>query len=152
MQKNEKIESRNRKASFQYFLLDTFVAGMQLLGTEIKAIREGKANISDAYCVLQNNEIFVRNLHISEYSHGAYANHEPTRVRKLLLNKREIKKIQGKLKETGITIVPVNLFVNEKGLAKLEISVAKGKKLFDKRDTIKTKDVKRQLDRVKKNY
>ena len=152
MQKNEKIESRNRKASFEYFLLDTFVAGMQLLGTEIKAIREGKSNLADAYCIIQDNEIFVKNLHISEYSHGAYANHEPRRVRKLLLNKREIKKIQGKLKEKGLTVIPVNLFLNERGLAKLEISIAKGKKLFDKRDTIKTKDVKRQLDRIKKSY
>ncbi len=148
----QKIESRNKKASFQYFLLDTFVAGMQLLGTEIKAISEGKANLADAYCIFAGNEMFVKNLHIAEYSHGSYANHEPGRVRKLLLNKRELKKIQFKLKEKGLTIVPVSLFVNERGLAKLEISIAKGKKLFDKRDTIKTKDVKRQLDRIKKSY
>lgn len=148
----QKIESRNKKASFEYFLLDTFVAGMQLLGTEIKAIREGKSNLTDAFCFFVDGELFVKNLHIAEYSHGAYANHEPRRVRKLLLNKKELKKIQGKLKEKGLTIVPVNLFVNEKGLAKLEISIAKGKKLFDKRDTIKTKDVKRQLDRIKKSY
>jgi SsrA-binding protein len=132
--------------------LDTFVAGLQLLGTEIKAIREGKANLADAYCVFLNDELFIKNLHIAEYSHGSYANHEPRRMRKLLLNKRELKKIQGKLKEKGLTIIPVILFVNQKGLAKIEISVAKGKKLFDKRDTIKTKDVKRQLDRIKKNY
>ena len=148
----EKIEFRNKKATFQFFLLDTFVAGIQLLGTEIKAIREGKANLADAYCVFMGNEIFVKNMHIAEYSHGSYANHEPRRMRKLLLNKREIKKIQIKLKEKGLTIIPVQLFVNEKGLAKLEISIAKGKKLFDKRETIKTKDVKRQLDRIKKNY
>jgi len=148
----QKIESRNKKASFEYFLLDTFVAGMQLLGTEIKAIREGKSNLTDAFCFFVDGELFVKNLHIAEYSHGAYANHEPRRVRKLLLNKKELKKIQGKLKEKGLTIVPVNLFVNEKGLAKIEISIAKGKKLFDKRDTIKTKDVKRQLDRIKKSY
>jgi SsrA-binding protein len=148
----QKIESRNRKASFQYFLLDTFVAGIQLLGTEIKAIREGKSNLTDAFCFFVKGELFVKNLHISEYSHGSYANHEPTRVRKLLLTKRELKKIQTKLKEDGLTIIPTSLFINEKGLAKLEISIAKGKKLFDKRDTIKTKDVKRQLDRVKKSY
>ena len=148
----EKIEIKNKKAHFQYFLLDTFVAGLQLLGTEIKAIREGKANLADAYCVFLNDELFIKNLHIAEYSHGSYANHEPRRMRKLLLNKRELKKIQGKLKEKGLTIIPVILFVNQKGLAKIEISVAKGKKLFDKRDTIKTKDVKRQLDRIKKNY
>ncbi len=148
----EKIEIKNKKAHFQYFLLDTFVAGLQLLGTEIKAIREGKANLTDAYCVFLNDELFIKNLHIAEYSHGSYANHEPRRMRKLLLNKRELKKIQGKLKEKGLTIIPVILFVNQKGLAKIEISVAKGKKLFDKRDTIKTKDVKRQLDRIKKNY
>jgi SsrA-binding protein len=148
----QKIESRNRKASFQYFLLDTFVAGIQLLGTEIKAIREGKSNLTDAFCIFVNNELVVKNLHIAEYSHGSYANHEPRRVRKLLLNKRELKKIQLKLKEKGLTVIPVNLFVNEKGLAKLEISIAQGKKLFDKRETIKTKDVKRQLDRIKKSY
>jgi SsrA-binding protein len=148
----EKIEIKNKKAHFQYFLLDTFVAGLQLLGTEIKAIREGKANLADAYCVFLNDDLFIKNLHIAEYSHGSYANHEPRRMRKLLLNKRELKKIQGKLKEKGLTIIPVILFVNQKGLAKIEISVAKGKKLFDKRDTIKTKDVKRQLDRIKKNY
>ena len=148
----QKIESRNKKAHFQYFLMDTFVAGIQLLGTEIKAIREGKSNLADAYCSIIDDEVFVKNLHISEYSHGAYANHEPRRVRKLLLTAREIKKMKGKMKEKGLTIVPVNLFVNEKGLAKLEISIAKGKKLFDKRDTLKTKDVKRQLDRVKKSY
>ncbi len=148
----EKIEIRNKRASFQFFLLDTFVAGMQLLGTEIKAIREGKANLADAYCILQSGEMFIKNLHISEYSHGSYANHEPRRMRKLLLNKKELKKIEGKLKEKGLTVIPVNLFVNAKGLAKLEISIAKGKKLFDKRETIKTKDVKRQLDRIKKSF
>ncbi len=148
----EKIEFRNKKAGFQFFLLDTFVAGIQLLGTEIKAIREGKANLTDAFCFLVKGELFVKNLHISEYSHGSYANHEPRRVRKLLLNKKELKKIEYKLKEEGLTIIPVNLFLNDKGKAKLEISIAKGKKLFDKRETIKSKDVKRQLDRIKKSY
>ena len=148
----DKIEIKNKKAFFQFFLLDTFVAGIQLLGTEIKAIREGKANLADAYCVFLGDELFIKNLHISEYSHGSYANHEPRRMRKLLLTKRELKKIQGGLKEKGLTIIPVKLFLNAKGLAKLEISIAKGKKLFDKRETIKAKDVKRQLDRVKKNF
>ena len=148
----DKIEIKNKKAFFQFFLLDTFVAGIQLLGTEIKAIREGKANLADAYCVFLGNELFIKNLHISEYSHGSYANHEPRRMRKLLLTKRELKKMQGGLKEKGLTIIPVKLFLNAKGLAKLEISMAKGKKLFDKRETIKAKDVKRQLDRVKKSW
>ena len=148
----QKIEIRNKKASFQFFLLDSFTAGIQLLGTEIKAIREGKANLTDSYCIFLDGELFIKHLHISEYSHGAYANHEPRRMRKLLLNKKEIKKIVNQLKEKGLTIIPVNLFINEKGLAKLEIAIAKGKKLFDKRETIKAKDVKRQLDRIKKNY
>lgn len=147
-----KIDIHNKKAGFQYFLMDEFNAGIQLLGTEIKSIREGKANLTDAYCVLLSGEMFIKNLHIAEYSHGSYANHEPRRLRKLLLNRRELKKIESKLKEKGLTIIPVRLFLNDKGLAKLQINIAKGKKLFDKRETIKAKDVKRQLDRVKKSY
>lgn len=148
----QKIELHNKKAGFQYFLMDEFKAGIQLLGTEIKSIREGKANLADAYCIILHGEIFIKNLHISEYSHGSYANHEPRRVRKLLLNRREIKKIETKLKEKGLTLIPVKIFLNEKGLAKVQINLAKGKKLFDKRETLKAKDVKRQLDRVKKSY
>lgn len=148
----QKIEIHNKKAGYQYFLMDEFNAGIQLLGTEIKSIREGKANLTDAYCVLLSGEIFVKNLHIAEYSHGSYANHEPRRLRKLLLNRREIKKIEVKLKEKGLTLIPVRIFLNEKGLAKIQMNLAKGKKLFDKRETIKAKDVKRQLDRVKKSY
>lgn len=148
----EDIFVKNKKASFEYHLIDTYTAGIQLLGTEIKAIREGKANLVDAYCIFVQHELFVKGMHIGEYSMGSHANHEPTRPRKLLLNKKELQKIKSKLKEKGLTIVPVKLFLNAKGLVKLEISLAKGKKLYDKRESIKTKDVKRQLDRLKKNY
>ncbi len=148
----EAIRIKNRKASFEYHFIDTYVAGMQLLGTEIKAIREGRVNLVDAYCHFVKEELFVSNLNISEYSLGTYANHEPRRMRKLLLQKKELKKLRLKLKEKGLTIIPLSLFVNEKGLAKLEIALAKRKKLYDKREDIKTKDVKRDLDRLKKRF
>lgn len=143
----EDIKIRNKKASFEYFLLEKFICGICLKGTEIKSIREGKANLVDSYCLFNNNELFVKSLHISEYSFGTCNNHEPKRDRKLLLNKRELRKIQNKLKDQGITIIPTLLFVNEKGLAKLEIAVAKGKKLYDKRETLKQKDTQREIDR-----
>jgi SsrA-binding protein len=143
----EDIKIRNKKASFEFFLLEKFICGICLKGTEIKSIREGKANLVDSYCLFNNNELFVKSLHISEYSFGTCNNHEPKRDRKLLLNKRELRKIQNKLKDQGITIIPTLLFVNEKGLAKLEIAVAKGKKLYDKRETLKQKDTQREIDR-----
>jgi len=149
---SDKISIKNKKALFEYALLETYTAGIQLLGTEIKALRDGKANLVDAYCLVINDELFVKNLHIAEYSHGSYANHEPKRMRKLLLTGRELKKIRTRAKEKGLTIIPVHLFINEKGLAKLEIAVAKGKKLHDKRDTMKDRDVKRELDRARKNF
>lgn len=148
----QKIEHTNKKAEFQFFLMDSYTCGMQLLGTEIKAIREGKVNLTDAFCIIINNEVYIKSLHIGEYSLGTYANHEPRRIRKLLLNKKEIKKIIVKLKEKGITLIPTKLYVNESGKAKLDISLAKGKKLFDKRETLKNKDIKKQLDRVRKSY
>ncbi|MCF8304536.1 MAG: SsrA-binding protein SmpB [Bacteroidales bacterium] len=141
------IKVKNKKASFEYSLVEKFVAGMQLQGTEIKSIRQGKANLSDAYCVMREGELFVKQMHIAEYSHGTYNNHEPKRDRKLLLNKGELKKIETKTKEKGFTIVPTLLFINEKGLAKLEIAIAKGKKLHDKRESIKQKDMKRDMER-----
>ncbi len=143
----EKIVAKNKKANFEYFLTTKFVAGIKLTGTEIKSIRESKANITDAYCVAQNNEIFVRNMHIAEYKYGTYNNHEPKRDRKLLLEKKEIKKIVAQLDQKGVTLIPTSLFLNENGLAKLEIAIAKGKKLYDKRDSIKERDNKRDLDR-----
>ena len=144
------IKIKNKKASFEYFFVEEYTAGIQLTGTEIKSIREGKANLTDSYCSFNGTELFVKNLHIAEYTFGgAHYNHEPKRERKLLLNKRELKKLFSKTKEKGLTIVPTLLFVNDKGLAKLDIAMAKGKKLYDKRETIKTKDTKRDMDRSK---
>jgi SsrA-binding protein len=123
------------------------MAGIQLQGTEIKSIRTGKVSLNEAYCTFKGNELFVINMHIAEYEYGTYNNHEAKRDRKLLLTARELKKISTKVKEKGFTIVPTFLFINGKGLAKIEVATAKGKKLFDKRETIKTKDVKRDMDR-----
>ncbi len=144
------IEIKNRKAHYQYFLHTTYKAGLQLLGTEVKSVRLGQANMSDAYCVIENGEIFVRNLHISEYKLGTDNNHEPLRKRKLLLKRDEIRKIQRKMKEKGFTLIPTRLFTSERGHVKLEVAIASGKKSYDKRETIKQKDNKRELDRMKK--
>lgn len=144
---NTTISIRNKKASFEYFLTEDFIAGIILTGTEIKSVREGKANLTDAYCQFIGSELFVKNLHISEYKYGTYANHEPKRDRKLLLSKRELRKLQTKTDEKGLTIIPTLLFINEKGLAKLKIAIAKGKKNYDKRETLKTKDTQREIDR-----
>jgi SsrA-binding protein len=146
---SSKINIKNRKASFEYQFIATFVAGISLAGTEIKSIRNNKANISDAYCVFNGNELFVKNLHIAEYSNGGQNNHEPKRERKLLLNKQELKKMLGKVKEKGNSIIPIRLFINEKGKAKLEIALAKGKKVYDKRESIKEKDQKKDMDRIR---
>lgn len=143
------INIKNKKAWFEYFLLENFTAGIQLTGTEIKSLRDGKANLTDSYCLFVGEELFVKSLHISEYTFGTHYNHDPKRDRKLLLNKRELRKILTKTKEKGLTIIPTLLFINEKGLAKLDISIAKGKKLYDKRETLKTKDTKREIDRGK---
>src|SRR3954468_1465204 len=139
---------KNKKASFEYHFIETYTAGIMLTGTEVKSIRDGKASFSDSYCIMQNGEVWVKNLHISEYKQGSYNNHEPKRQRKLLLNKKEIHKIESKLKEKGTTVIPVQLYFNERGFAKLDIAVAKGKKLFDKRESIKAKDVRRQMQRT----
>ncbi len=143
-----KVNIRNKKAGFEYFLLERFVGGIVLTGTEIKSIRAGKASINDAYCAFSGSELFVRNMHVAEYDHGSYNNHDPKRERKLLLNTRELRKLRTKLAERGFTLVPVLLFINEKGLAKLEIALAKGKKLHDKRQTIKKKDIEREMERL----
>ena len=147
----QKINIKNRKASFEYQFIDKYIAGIELLGTEIKSIRNNEANISDAYCIIKNNEIFLINLHISEYKNASLNNHNPKRERKLLLNKQEINKIEKKTKEKGNTIIPIRLFINNKGKAKVEISVAKGKKIYDKREDIKERDMKRDLEKIKKN-
>lgn len=140
-------EIRNKKATHEFFLEEKFIAGLVLKGTEIKSIREGKASLKEAYCYIREGELFIKSMHIAEYKYGSYENHDPKRDRKLLVNKKELKKISTKVKEKGNSIVPVRLFINEKGLAKLEIALAKGKKLHDKRDSLKEKDMKRQMDR-----
>lgn len=142
------INIQNRKARFEYHILDKFEVGIKLLGTEIKSIREGKASLVESYCYFQGNELFIKNMHIAEYSHGNINNHEPLRERKLLLHKKEIEKLQKNLEKGGNnTIIPLRLFVNDRGFAKLEIALATGKKLYDKRDSLKEKDVKREMDR-----
>ena len=141
-------EILNKKASYEYHFIQQFTAGIMLTGTEVKAIREGKATLSDSYCLIQNEEIWVRNMHISEFKQGSYNNHEPKRQRKLLLNKEELRKIQSKLREKGTTIIPIKLFFNERSIAKLEIAVARGKKQFDKREDIKQREAKREIQRI----
>ena len=149
MHKASNIEIKNKKASFEYEFLERLTAGIKLVGTEIKAIRLGKANISDAYCTFANNELYVKNMHVSEYDWGTCNNHEPKRERKLLLNRKELNKLFRKSQEKGLTIVAYKIWINDKGLAKLDIALAKGKKLYDKRETLKTKDSKREMDRSK---
>jgi SsrA-binding protein len=144
------INIKNKKASFEYHLLETFTAGIKLLGTEIKSIREGKANISDSFCTFINEELYVRNLHISEYSHGSFYNHEAKRDRKLLLTKKELKKLVIKGEDKGLTIVPLRIFISDRGFAKMDIALAQGKKAFDKRDSMKERDVKREMDAAMK--
>jgi SsrA-binding protein len=150
MGNENKIDIKNRKASFEYSFIDKFVAGIQLTGTEIKSIREGKANINEGFCVFNHEELYIRNMHIAHYFNGTYNNVEEKRDRKLLLNRNELNKLQNKLKDQGLTIVPLRLFINEKGYAKLEVALAKGKKLYDKREDIKKKDTEREIARKMK--
>jgi SsrA-binding protein len=145
------ISIKNKKASYAYFLLEEYTAGIQLSGTEIKSIRAGKANLNDAFCSFTGSELFVKNMHIAEYSYGTHYNHEPKRNRKLLLTKRELKKLLTKVTEKGFTIIPVLLYINEKGLAKLDIALARGKHYYDKRESIKRKDTQREIDRMAKD-
>ncbi|MFO8146852.1 MAG: SsrA-binding protein SmpB [Bacteroidota bacterium] len=146
------INIKNRKARFEYEILDKFIAGIKLSGTEIKAIRLGKASIAESFCEFQNNELFVINMTVEEYSHASHFNHDPKSARKLLMKRRELNKLEKEVKNSGLTIVPLRLFINDRGLAKLQIALAKGKKLYDKRETIKDRDSKRRLDRVKKDF
>jgi SsrA-binding protein len=143
------ISIRNRQAGFEYELLDKYVAGIVLTGTEIKSIREGKVNLQDGYCYINNGEMFVKGINITPYAQGTHYNHEATRERKLLLKRSELGKLEGKVEERGLTIVPTKLFINDRGFAKLEIAVARGKKTHDKRESIKERDAKRELDRMK---
>ncbi|OFY46026.1 MAG: SsrA-binding protein [Bacteroidetes bacterium RBG_13_44_24] len=144
------IVIRNKKASHDYEFLEKFVAGIKLTGTEIKSIRLGKAALADSYCFFSDGELFIKGMHIAEYWWGNLNNHDPLRERKLLLTKRELKRIDRKVKETGLTIIVIKVFVNEKGLAKAEIAISKGKKEYDKRQTIKSRDADRELDRIRK--
>lgn len=143
------INIRNRQAGYEFELLDKYTAGIVLTGTEIKSIREGKVNLQDGYCYFNNGEIFVKGVNITPYAQGTHYNHEATRERKLLLKKSEIKKLEGKIEEKGLTLVPLRLFINDRGFAKMEIAVGRGKKLHDKRDSIKERDARRELDRMK---
>lgn len=146
--KQAPINIKNKRATFDYELLDTYTAGIVLTGTEIKSIRLGKASLVDTYCLFERGELWVRNMHIAEYFYGTYNNHNARRDRKLLLNRNELRKLTRATKETGFTIVPVRLFINEKGLAKLVIAVAKGKKEYDKRQSLREKEDKRSMDRM----
>lgn len=147
MKLQKTVNIRNKKASFEYYFLEEYAAGMVLTGTEIKSVREGKVSMADAYCFFNKGELYVKNLNISRYENGTYFNHDPLRERKLLLTRRELRKLENKLTDKGLTIIPTRLFINDAGLAKMEIALAKGKKLYDKRDSIKEKDMKREQDR-----
>jgi SsrA-binding protein len=143
------INIRNRQAGFEYELLDKYVAGLMLTGTEIKSIREGKVNLQDGYCYFNDGELFVKGINITPYAQGTHYNHESTRERKLLLKRAELKRLEGKIEEKGLALVPTRLFITERGFAKLEIAVGRGKKLHDKRDSIREREAKRDLNRLK---
>lgn len=149
--KPSKIEITNRRASFEYHFEQEYEAGIALTGTEIKSIRAGNTNINDAYCVIENGELWIRNMYIAEYEYGTDNNHEPRRTRKLLVRKAELKKLDRRVREKGFTIVPYKLFLSDRGFVKLRIELATGKKSFDKRETIKQREDKRDLDRIKKS-
>jgi len=146
------IKIANKKASFLYNLLKKYSAGIELRGTEVKAMRMGKVSINEAFCYFRKDELYIKNMNVGEYDFGTYLNHSPNRERKLLLRKAEINQLLTKVKEKGFTIVPIELSINERGFIKLEISLAQGKKVFDKRDAIKNRDNKRDMDRIKKSY
>ena len=147
-----KIHIKNKRVSFEYFIIDTYISGIVLTGTEIKSIREGKASLADSYCTFKNNELFVIGMHIAEYALGTYNNHDPKRERKLLLTRRELNKLKTKSNEKGFTIVPTDLFVNDKGLGKENISVARSEQDYNKRDNLKDKDNKKEIERAKNKY
>lgn len=140
-------EIKNRSAYYEYFIDAKYDAGMVLLGTEVKSLREGKASFNDSFCIIHKGEVWLKSMHIAQYSHGTVNNHDPLRDRKLLLQKREIRKMEGKLKEKGYTIIPLRIFLNDKGMMKIEIGLGKGKKLYDKRESIRQKDVDREMKR-----
>ena len=150
MKNKSTVDIKNKKAYYLYEITEAYTAGIQLLGTEIKSIRQSKISFTDSYCIFIDNELWVKGLHISEYSYAGHYNHEAKRQRKLLLTKKELRKLQKKIKEKGFTIIPLRIFINEKGFAKLDIGLARGKRLYDKREDLKSRDNKRDLDRFKK--
>lgn len=152
LRKKSPVQIKNKKASFEYFFMETFTAGIVLTGTEIKSIRMGKASLVDTFCFINNGEIWVKGMNISPYFYGSYNNHEAKRDRKLLLNKREIHKLQEATKQIGYTIVPTLVFIDKNGRAKMDIALAKGKKEFDKRQTLKEKEYRREMDRAMKRF
>ena len=152
LRKKSPVQIKNKKASFEYFFVDTYTAGIVLTGTEIKSIRAGKASLVDTYCVIMNGEMWVKGMNISPYFYGSYNNHEAKRDRKLLLTKREIHKLAEATKAVGFTIVPTLVFIDKNGRAKVDITLARGKKEYDKRQTLKEKEDRREIDRVMKHY
>ncbi len=145
------VNIKNRRATFDYAILDRYIAGIQLFGTEIKSIRESKASLADTYCQFANGELWVKQMHIAEYRFGSYANHEARRDRKLLLQKKELRKLERLTRDTGKTIIPLRMFINERGLAKMEIALCQGKHTYDKRQSLREQDDKRELQRVMRN-
>ena len=152
IRKKSPVQIKDEKASFEYFLVDTYTAGIVWTGTEIKSIRNGKASLVDTYCAIYNGEIWVKNMYVAPYFYGSFANHSVRRDRKLLLTKREIKKLQEAEKTPGMTIVPTLIYIDEHGRAKMDIALAKGKKLYDKRQTLRDKEDRREMDRARKNF
>ena len=152
LRKKSPVSIRNKKASFEYFFVDTYTAGIVLTGTEIKSIRMGKASLVDTFCYIHNGEIWVKGMNISPYFYGSYNNHESKRDRKLLLNKKEIHNLQEYTKQVGFTIIPTLLFIDDHGRAKLDIALCRGKKEFDKRQTLKEKEDRREMDRARKRF
>ncbi|MCX6200501.1 MAG: SsrA-binding protein SmpB [Bacteroidetes bacterium] len=152
MIEQSKINIQNKKAGFEFEIIDRYEAGIVLRGSEIKVIRNGGGSISEAYCLMRDDELFIKNMNIPEYSHGGYANHIPDTQRKLLLTKRELGRIDSKIREKGLSVIPLRVFMNKRGFAKIEIGVGRGKKKFDKRESLKQKDTKVEIDRAMKKY
>ena len=152
LRKKSPVNIRNKKASFEYYFVDVLTAGIVLTGTEIKSIRMGKASLVDAYCYIHNGEIWVKGMNVSPYFYGSYSNHESKRERKLLLNRREINRLEEASKTSGYTIIPILIFIDDKGRAKVDVALARGKKLYDKRQTMKEKEDRREMDRAVKRY
>lgn len=150
--KTPNINIKNRRASFDYIVTESYTAGIVLTGTEIKSIRQSKASLVDTYCTFINDELWVKNMHVAEYFYGSYNNHAARRDRKLLLERKELRKLREAVKNPGFTIVPMRLYINEKGLAKLVIALARGKHEYDKRESIKERDDKREMDRIRRSY